>query len=115
MMIKKLAPILFGLFSILLVFMGLFKNPYKDQKVNFKALAQLPVVHNGRIKPLDTFARNNLKLVTDRQDFKDSTGKRQPALRWYMDVVSESDDSRQHPVFRVEHDGVLTLLKLISQ
>lgn len=110
--IKTFVPLFFGLFSILLIFMALFKNPYKKQAVNFDTLARLPVVHNGRIKPLDTFARNNLKIVTDKQTFKDSSGKTQPALRWYLDVVSENDDSRQHPVFRVEHDGVLALLKL---
>lgn len=109
---KKALPWIFLTLCVLIFARDLVGNPYKDQPMDLNTFSQIPVLHQGRIKPLDSFARNNLKVINDKQVFRDEDGKKQPAIRWFMDVASGNEASRQHKVFRIEHDDVLTLMKL---
>ncbi len=80
------------------------------------AFGKLPIVHNGRVKPFDALARESLMTITDRQDFYDAAGKKQPAIRWLLDVMSEmgepSTASMQHRVYRIENLDLLEALQL---
>ena len=62
----------------------------RPQKVqgpyDFHLFGSIPVSDAGRIKPLDTVARNSLMVVSDRQSFR-LDGKRHPAIRWLADVI----------------------------
>ena len=64
----------------------------KDGPGTMKILefGQLPLVYAGRKKPFDTLARNNLMLLSGKQTFIDDKGKKQPAIRWLLDVISLS-------------------------
>ncbi|HID20949.1 MAG TPA: hypothetical protein EYP14_00915, partial [Planctomycetaceae bacterium] len=73
---------------------------------------KLPLMFEGRSKPFDTFARNSLRIISDRQTFIDSEGRRQPAIRWLLDVIARPDEAEKHRVFRIRHPGVLDLLGL---
>lgn len=73
---------------------------------------QLPVVFEGRIKPVDTLARNSLLIISDRQTFVDAEGEDQPAIRWFLDMVARPDVGFTHKVFRIENFEVLDLLGL---
>ncbi len=88
------------------------REPY-----NLDALARLPVVEGGRVKPLETVARVYLRTVSHRETFVDDNGDTQPAIRWYLDLISAGsfeDDSPawHHKVFRIENDQVRAELKL---
>ncbi len=109
---KKFLPWIFVVLCILSFGRGLVGNPYKEQAMDLHTFSQIPVLHQGRLKPLDSFARNNLMIINDKQSFRDEDGKKQPAIRWFMDVAAGTEASRQHKVFRIEHDDVLTLMKL---
>ena len=43
------------------------------------------VAHQGRVKPLDTLARNTLRILSNKLEFKDNADVRQPAIRWLAD------------------------------
>ncbi|HEX7897262.1 MAG TPA: cytochrome c biogenesis protein CcsA [Planctomycetota bacterium] len=77
---------------------------------------KIPVIHNGRIKPLDTVARTQLRVITDGESFVDGKGNRQPAVRWLLDAMTEGLDEhrhgRAHKVFRIHHPQVLEALGL---
>ncbi len=73
---------------------------------------KLPVVYQGRVKPLDTLARNSLRIISDKQTFVDDQGIRQPAIRWLLDLIARPAESDNHPVFRIEHPEVLDALGL---
>ncbi|MFM7070579.1 MAG: cytochrome c biogenesis protein CcsA [Planctomycetota bacterium] len=88
---------------------------------------QLPVLEKGRVKPLDTLARNTLRVISNRETFLDATGKSQPAIRWLIDTITEkappskpASSSENEPeivandyrVFRIENEDVLNLLGL---
>jgi ABC-type transport system involved in cytochrome c biogenesis permease subunit len=73
---------------------------------------RLPVVYEGRVKPLDTVARNVLRTVSDRQSFRDDAGQTQPAIRWLLDAIVSPETAFKHKVFRIDHPEVQELLGL---
>jgi ABC-type transport system involved in cytochrome c biogenesis permease subunit len=107
---------------------------------DFDTVGRLPIVERGRVKPLDTLARIDLQLVSDRQDYKefgtwdDFVGGKyhtRAAVKWLLDTLAYSEivqlvdmrlsgkghppiapTSWEHHVFRIENGQVLDLLKL---
>jgi ABC-type transport system involved in cytochrome c biogenesis permease subunit len=77
---------------------------------------KIPVVNNGRIKPMDTIARTHLRIVANRETFRDKDGKSHPAIEWLLDVEAEFTDkeqrARKHPVFRIDHPQLIDALGL---
>ena len=73
---------------------------------------RLPVVYEGRVKPLDTVARNMLRYLSGKQTYVDKDGKTQPAIKWFLDVAAGDEDSRKDKVFRIENIEVLEMLGL---
>ncbi|MEX2286629.1 MAG: cytochrome c biogenesis protein CcsA, partial [Planctomycetaceae bacterium] len=69
-------------------------------------------VFQGRIEPIDTLARNSLRIISDRQTFIDGDGRRQPAIRWLLDVIAKPEIAAEHRVFRIEYPEVLSALEL---
>jgi ABC-type transport system involved in cytochrome c biogenesis permease subunit len=80
------------------------------------AFGTLPVTSQGRVKPMDSLARNQLVSITDREGFKkfetdEDEGKvfndvrvasrTTPAIVWMLDTITRSDLANDYPVFRV--------------
>lgn len=111
--------------AIVLLFGGYVASKFRaptDTKVNMRIhdFGKLPVVYQGRVKPLDTLARNTLRIVSNKETFDDES-KRQPgkdrtpqlpAIRWMLDVISESPEADQHRVYRIDNLDVLSTLGL---
>jgi len=96
----------------LVIFMGyvfgrarLPKVPVAEMQIH--KFGQLPVAYNGRVKPLDTLARNTLTVMSGRGSLSDK-----PAIAWLLDLVTDSQASREQPVFRIENLDVLEALGL---
>jgi len=49
---------------------------------------KLPVHYLGRVKPLDTLARNSLLAISNRQTYRDADGKERPAMVWLLDLMT---------------------------
>ena len=56
------------------------------------AARSIPIQHNGRIKPLDSFSRQAVELITGKETFE-----RKPAIKWMLEslIHPESIASRQ--------------------
>jgi ABC-type transport system involved in cytochrome c biogenesis permease subunit len=80
--------------------------------MDLKAFGELPVLFEGRVKPLDSVARNALMIVSNRDYYRDADDQRQPAIRWLLDVVSDSPQALDHRVVRIENLDVLQTLGL---
>lgn len=84
---------------------------------NLDAASRLPIVDGGRVKPLDTFARTNLMLVSSIQRWaQNADAPKQPAIKWVLDVLT-SGTNDQSPVakaevFRIQDEQILSLLEL---
>ena len=84
----------------------------KPNDAQLLEFGQLPAAYGGRTQPLDTLARNTLRLISGQQTFEDAMGVRQPAIRWFLDAVSQAPAWRDHRAFRIENLEVLQALGL---
>jgi len=74
---------------------------------------RLPVAYGGRTQPLDSLANNTLRTISGRETYEDvHYDRRQPAVRWLLDVVTRSPAFRDHKVVRIENLDVLQALGL---
>lgn len=99
-----------------LYLLGSILSPSSSSQKDLSAVSRLPVVDGGRLKPLDTFARVHLRLITHAEEYKDAGGKKQPAIRWFLEVAAHepglTSPAANIPVFRIENDQVRDLLRL---
>ena len=68
-----------------------------------------PVLVGGRIKPLDTVARNSLLIIHGKQTVRRPDGTRVSAMRWLTDTLFASATADQYPAFIIQNDEVLGL------
>ncbi len=73
---------------------------------------KLPVIYEGRVKPVDTVARNALQKISDYQTFRDRDGRRHAAVEWFLDMVANPQRGEHHRVFRIYTPEVLQTLGL---
>jgi ABC-type transport system involved in cytochrome c biogenesis permease subunit len=78
--------------------------------------ARIPVVDGGRVKPMDTVARTYLRIMSNRESWKDAGGTSRPAIEWLLNVESEFADKdergRKAAVFRIDHPQLQNALGL---
>jgi ABC-type transport system involved in cytochrome c biogenesis permease subunit len=94
-------------------------QPPKDQSFAFNEFGQLPLVFDGRLKPMDSLARNSLlqireKQTLDLEPWKDwyQDQKIIPATEWLANVMMNPQVADAWPVFRVDNPELIAFLKL---
>ena len=70
---------------------------------------KLPVLVGGRVKPLDTVARNSLLIIHGKQELQLEGGRSLTAMQWLTDVLFNAGVADQYPVFVVQNADVLGL------
>jgi len=73
------------------------------------AFGKTPVLVGGRVKPLDTVARNSLLIIHSKQKLRLADGGRIDAMRWLTDTLFAAPVADQHPAFVIQNDEVLGL------
>jgi ABC-type transport system involved in cytochrome c biogenesis permease subunit len=76
---------------------------------HFAKFGKTPVLVGGRVKPLDTVARNSLLIIHGRQTLSLDDGRRLTAMQWLTDVLFNAPVADQYPVFVVDNAEVLGL------
>ncbi len=88
---------------------------------DFAAAGRLPVMHEGRIKPLDTVARNSLQLLSNRTSVTMPSEKngtagdpqgRISATQWLLALMAGSEWADRAPVFRIDAKEVVDFFDL---
>ncbi len=94
-------------------------QPPKDKDFAFSAFGQLPVVADGRLKPMDSLARTSLLQIYERQTFNTEPWISWPAkpkiitaTEWLANVMMNSPVADAWPVFRVDNPDLIAFLKL---
>lgn len=110
----QLLPWLMGALCLLLLGRSLLMQPYGSQSqypgFDLKAFSQIPVLSQGRHQPLDSFARNQLKVISEKQVYRGPDGEKLPAIYWLAEIMSGVEAAGQRRIFRIEHDDVITLM-----
>ncbi len=85
--------------------------PRKTAKgeIDFTKFGKIPVLVGGRVKPLDTVARNSLLIIHGKQELRLEGGRRLTAMQWLTDVSFNAPVADQYPVFVVQNAEVLGL------
>ena len=76
---------------------------------DFNKFGEIPVLVGGRMKPLDTVARNSLLIIHGKQELRLEGGKRLSAMQWLTDTLFNAPVADQYPVFVVQNADVLGL------
>lgn len=71
--------------------------------------ASLPVLEGGRVKPLDSLARNSLLVIRSQQAFRHE-GRTVQATEWLLDVLLRPQVADQQPAFVINDPDVLGLI-----
>ncbi len=103
---------------LLILAPALRPKPAIVDEMKIGEFAKLPIVDQGRVKPLDTLARHVLKTVSNKQSFLDTTltePARQPAIKWLLDVITSSEVGDQHRVVSITDPDVIGLLGLTQR
>ena len=80
-------------------------------EMQIQHFGQLPVAYDGRVKPMDTLARNALTILSGREKVS-SAGTTLPAIQWLLDVLTNAPAARDHRMIRIDNLDVLESLGL---
>jgi ABC-type transport system involved in cytochrome c biogenesis permease subunit len=83
-----------------------------ESEFDLAAFGRLPVIADGRAKPLDTLARSTMLVLSSRQYYEDHNEQPQPAIRWLLELMIRPDVAFQQRVVRIDNLDVQTLLGL---
>lgn len=72
-------------------------------------LGKIPVLVGGRVKPLDTVARNSLLIIHGKESLLLANGSRITPMQWLADVLFKSAIADEYPVFVIQNAEVLGL------
>ena len=85
--------------------------PEPKTEFDYAGFACLPVLEGGRVKPIDSFARNSLLMIRSKQSVP-VDGHSLNATRWLLDSAFKPESADTYPTFVVDDPEVLGLLKL---
>ena len=85
--------------------------PAKVRGFDLDGFGRLPVLEGGRVKPVDSLARNSLLLIRGQQSFQ-HLGRTVGADEWLLDVMLRPDVAEEQAVFVINDPEVLGLMGL---
>jgi ABC-type transport system involved in cytochrome c biogenesis permease subunit len=108
---KRFLPIAALLLAVAYVASTL-RPPANPGAFDINAFGRLPVLVNGRLKPLDTVARSSLLQLQGRQTVTTPDGRRLQPAEWLLDVAFRPNlaDAYQH--FEIVNPDVLAIFEL---
>src|SRR5688572_18513210 len=110
--------------------LGALRNPTKYTEFDIVGFGKLPVVTNGRVKPLDTVARTSLLLFQGRQSvaipglpeqgffeklrsrFSAPQRRSVTPTEWLLDVVFHPEKADTYRTFEIVHPELLSVFGL---
>ena len=110
---KIIYLIVFGI--AVLVLLGGLRTSKVDSDFDLEAFAELPVQVGGRIKPLDSVARNTLLILSARQKVVTDEGVTLSPIEWFLDLTMRPELADTYPVFKIEFPDDLGLVGLAEQ
>jgi cytochrome c-type biogenesis protein CcsB len=81
----------------------------KARGFDASGFANLPILEGGRVKPLDSLARNSLLVIHSRQGFRHD-GRSIGPDEWILDVLFRPQVADQQPIFIINDTEVQSLI-----
>jgi ABC-type transport system involved in cytochrome c biogenesis permease subunit len=86
--------------------------PHNPSAFDLVGFGHLPVLANGRIKPMDTLARTSLLELQGRQDVVLNDGSTLAPDEWLLDVFFRPEEAEQYRTFTVDNPDLLSIFDL---
>ena len=100
-----------GVVIVFLIYLvSSLRAPTQGGQFDINTFSRLPILHGGRVKPLDTVARTSLLVVSGKQSFIDPSGARKSAISWLADLSFIGAQADQYKVFEIDDPDVLGLI-----
>ena len=106
---KRFFPLLLLLFAVGWLAANWWPARRAQGDLDLSKLGKVPVLVGGRVKPLDTVARNSLLIIHGKQELGLKDSRRLTAMQWLTDVIFNAPVADQYPVFLVQNADVLGL------
>ncbi|MDR3682434.1 MAG: cytochrome c biogenesis protein CcsA [Geothrix sp.] len=81
----------------------------KARGFDVSGFGNLPILEGGRVKPLDSLARNSLLVIHSRQGFR-YEGRTVGPDEWILDVLFRPQVADQQPIFVIDDPDVIGLI-----
>ncbi|HSP43209.1 MAG TPA: hypothetical protein VLO11_10090, partial [Luteolibacter sp.] len=104
---KRFVPYLVLLLAAVWIAASWRAPGYQADEFDLSSFKRIPVLVGGRIKPLDTVARNSLLILRGKQTARLPDGGKLSASQWLADVLFDPAKADGHPVFAVANQEVL--------
>ncbi|MCE9529015.1 MAG: cytochrome c biogenesis protein ResB, partial [Planctomycetales bacterium] len=87
---------------------------FKGAEMNIAAFSRLPVMDDGRVKPMDSLARNSARSMSGSfyERVKDEKGKRTASIEWLLDTITASPAAKKYKLFKIDTPEVVEVLGL---
>ncbi|HEU5245519.1 MAG TPA: hypothetical protein VFU09_00355, partial [Candidatus Udaeobacter sp.] len=106
---KRFFPVFVVLLGALWIAASLLPpKPPKDD-VDLVRFGKISVQVGGRVKPLDTVARNSLLIIHTKQTLRLADGRQLSAIKWLADTLFRSQVADEYPAFVIQNADVLGL------
>lgn len=92
---------------LLALFISLSTQSMATETFDYKVISNVPILSEGRIKPLDTFARSTLLNLHNKSSLKNHS-----AIEWIIQVLFDQKAAYNEPIFKIVNDDVLKALDL---
>ncbi len=95
---------------LILIFICITSNNLFSNTVNtidYENIKTLPILHEGRIKPLDSYARIVLKSIANKE-----TIDKKPAINWFVDLLLNPSKDYNNAVFYIHNPDLKYTLEL---
>jgi ABC-type transport system involved in cytochrome c biogenesis permease subunit len=108
---KRYLPLI--VLVLALVYLGTtFREPHGRVGFDLGSFGRIPILLNGRIKPLDTVARTSLLSLQGRQRLVTPEGRSLAPGEWLAEVLYQPEKADTYRHFLIENAEVLDLLGL---
>lgn len=108
---KKILPLLVLLLGAAWL-AGTLRPAKQVSAFDLNGFGRLPVLANGRVKPLDTIARSSLLQLQGRQRVKVSEDQTITPIEWLANVCFDAEKADTFKTFEIVHPDVLALFNL---
>jgi cytochrome c-type biogenesis protein CcsB len=103
---KKSTPWIITVLVALTLGASIFR-PERAGERHWRAFGQLPVLLNGRVKPLDTVARSTLLVLHDKQTLRLDDGEKMSAIQWLAEACFAPHDADHRQIFTIHDPDIL--------
>jgi ABC-type transport system involved in cytochrome c biogenesis permease subunit len=107
--VKRFLPALILLLALCWTGLGWLPARSAQQDFDLTTFGKTPVLLGGRVKPLDTVARNSLLIIHGRETLRLANGQNLRAMRWLTDTVFKAPVADGYPAFVIQNADVLGL------